>query len=81
MVEHVAVYAARDLSETSYPNESGGDVEPKPALPIVDVDQCLEAVADLALDIGYFSDLVLAERRLAMIRQWVEREIARYEDL
>ncbi|MGH7013542.1 MAG: hypothetical protein ACREEL_05200 [Stellaceae bacterium] len=49
--------------------------------PIDDVDQCLEAIADLALDIGYFSDLVLAERRLAMIRQWVQREIARCEDL
>ncbi|MGB8182096.1 MAG: hypothetical protein WCF13_06990 [Stellaceae bacterium] len=81
MVEHVAACAARDLSETCYPNEPEGDVEPKPALPIVDVDQCLEAIADLALDIGYFSDLVLAERRLATIRQWVVREIARYEDL
>ncbi|MBU6506048.1 MAG: hypothetical protein KGI92_10220 [Alphaproteobacteria bacterium] len=49
--------------------------------PIDDIDQCLEAVADLALDIGYFSDLVAAERRLAMIRAWVQREMARYEDL
>ncbi|HYL31691.1 MAG TPA: hypothetical protein VEU53_00920 [Stellaceae bacterium] len=81
MVEHVAACAARDLSETCYSNESESDIEPKPALPIVDVDQCLEAIADLALDIGYFSDIVLAERRLTMIRQWVEREIGRYEDL
>ncbi len=81
MVEHVSVCAVRDIPETSYPNEPEGEVEPKTVAPIDDVDQCLEAIADLALDIGYFSDLVLAERRLAMIRQWVQREIARCEDL
>jgi len=81
MVEQVAACAVRDLSDGSYSNESGGEIEPKPVAPIDDVDQCLEAVADLALDIGYFSDLVAAERRLAMIRAWVQREMARYEDL
>lgn len=81
MVEQFAAVAARDLSETSYPKTSEGETEPKPIAPVDDIDQCLEAVADLALDIGYFSDLVAAERRLAMIRAWVQREMARYEDL
>jgi len=81
MVEQVAACAVRDLSDSSYSNESRGEVEPQPVAPIDDIDQCLEAVADLALDIGYFSDLVAAERRLAMIRAWVQREMARYEDL
>ncbi|MDE1930006.1 MAG: hypothetical protein KGI43_00470 [Alphaproteobacteria bacterium] len=81
MVEQVAAVAARDLSETSYPTAPEGETEPKPIAPVDDIDQCLEAVADLALDIGYFSDLVAAERRLAMIRAWVQREMARYEDL
>jgi len=81
MVEHVAACAVRDLSETNYPAAPEGEAEPKPIAPVDDIDQCLEAVADLALDIGYFSDLVAAERRLAMIRAWVQREMARYEDL
>lgn len=81
MVEQVAICAVRDLSETSYSTAPEGETEPKPIAPVEDIDQCLEAVADLALDIGYFSDLVAAERRLAMIRAWVQREMARYEDL
>lgn len=81
MVEQVSVCAVRDTYETTYPNESEREVEPKTVAPIENVDQCLEAVADLALDIGYFSDLVLAERRLATIRQWLQSEMARYEDL
>lgn len=81
MVEQVSVCAVRDTYETAYTSESEREVEPKAVAPIEDVDQCLEAVADLALDIGYFSDLVLAERRLAMIRQWLQSEMARYEDL
>ncbi|HEV2264788.1 MAG TPA: hypothetical protein VGR79_09670 [Stellaceae bacterium] len=81
MVEQVAVCAARDLSETSYSTAPEGEDEPKPITPVDDIDGCLEAVADLALDIGYFSDLVAAERRLAMIRAWVQREMARYENL
>ena len=81
MVEQVAAVAVRDLSENSYPTAPEGEPEPKPIAPVDDIDQCLEAVADLALDIGYFSDLVAAERRLTMIRAWVQREMARYEDL
>lgn len=81
MGEPVSVCAIRDLSNETYTGGSEREVEPKIVAPIDDVDQCLEAVADLALDIGYFSDLVLAERRLAMIRQWLQREMARYEDL
>jgi len=81
MVEQVTACAVRDLSEFSNSTAAEEDNEPKPIAPVDDVDQCLEAVADLALDIGYFSDLVAAERRLAMIRAWIEREMARYEDL
>lgn len=81
MVEQAAACAVRDLSETSYPSAPERDTEPKPIAPVDDIDQCLEAVADLALDIGYFSDLVAAERRLAVIRAWIQREMARYEDL
>ena len=81
MVEQVSICAVRDTFETNYPSDAEREVEPKVVAPIEDVDQCLEAIADLALDIGYFSDLVLAERRLAMVRQWLQREMARYEDL
>jgi len=81
MVEQVSVCALRDVSEPDLPGEIESEAAPRAVLPIEDIDQCLEAVADLALDIGYFSDLVLAERRLAMIRQWLQREMARYEDL
>ncbi len=81
MVEPAALCARRDLFISDYPGESESEVEPRAITPIVDVDHCLDAIADLALDVGYFSDLVLAERRLAAIRQWLEREMARYDDL
>lgn len=81
MVEPVSVCALREVSEPNFSDDPVSEVAPKAVLPIEDLDQCLEAVADLALDIGYFSDLVAAERRLAMIRNWIQREMARYEDL
>jgi hypothetical protein len=81
MIEQVSVCAVREISQPDIPGDPDTVVAPKPALPVDDIDQCLEAVADLALDIGYFSDLVLAERRLTTIREWIQREMARYEDL
>lgn len=81
MVEPVSICALRDVAEPNFPADPESEVAPRAVAPIDDVDQCLEAVADLALDIGYFSDLVVAERRLAMIRDWIQREMARYEAL
>jgi hypothetical protein len=81
MVEPVSVCALREVAEPSFPGDPESEVAPKAVGPIEDIDQCLQAVADLALDIGYFSDLVAAARRLAMIRVWIRSEMARYEDL
>jgi hypothetical protein len=81
MIEPVSACALRDIAKDDFLGDPEPEVGPKPVLPVDDIDQCLEAVADLALDIGYFSDLVLAERRLAMIRDWIRREMAQYEDL
>ncbi|MGH7171035.1 MAG: hypothetical protein ACRELG_12215 [Gemmataceae bacterium] len=80
MIEQVSV-AVRDVSQPSFLGDPETEAVPKPAVPVNDIDQCLEAIADLALDVGYFSDLILAERRLATIRDWIVREMARYEVL
>lgn len=55
------------------------DLEPRPILPIETVDQCVEAIEDLALDVGYFVDLVQATRRVDAIQNWIAREKARLE--
>lgn len=81
MVEQVSVCAIREVSQPEFSGDLESEIAPKPAVPIDNIDQCLDAVADLALDIGYFSDLILAERRLALIRDWIQHEMARYEDL
>ena len=73
--QYAAIYDMSDAPETDH----AGGIEPKIVSHINDVDQCLEAISDLALDIGYFSDLVQAERRLGKIRQWLAREMAKYE--
>lgn len=73
--QYAATYEVSDAPETDHV----GVIEPKIVSHINNVDQCLEAISDLALDIGYFSDLVQAERRLSKIRQWLAREMAKYE--
>jgi len=53
------------------------DLEPQPLWPIETVEQCVAAIEDLALDVGYFVDLVQAARRVDAIKNWIAREKAR----